>query len=152
MTAHHARDLDRGLYDRATAFEAADNPIDGEFRADLAKMIERSEAELAKVAERARDGRSENVAVRVRHDANFGTRARHRLTDTVARRSTMSTVNTPGSSLSILLTTRRFGSPPRSITLPGGPVGPGEPDVAEPRRRASTARVRHRVVPLRGRR
>jgi len=32
-----------------TAFEAADNPVDGELRADLARMIERSEAELAKV-------------------------------------------------------------------------------------------------------
>jgi len=33
-----------------TAFEAADNPVDGELRADLAKMIERSEAELEKVS------------------------------------------------------------------------------------------------------
>lgn len=34
-----------------TAFEAADNPVDGELRAHLAKMIERSEAELAKVSQ-----------------------------------------------------------------------------------------------------
>ena len=33
-----------------TAFEAADNVVDSELRADLARMIERSEAELAKVS------------------------------------------------------------------------------------------------------
>jgi hypothetical protein len=32
-----------------TAFEAADNAIDGELRADLSKMIARSERELAKL-------------------------------------------------------------------------------------------------------
>jgi hypothetical protein len=32
-----------------TAFEAADNAIDGDLRADLAKMIERSDAELKKL-------------------------------------------------------------------------------------------------------
>jgi len=32
-----------------TAFEAADNAIDAQLRADLSKMIERSEAELAKL-------------------------------------------------------------------------------------------------------
>ena len=32
-----------------TAFEAADNEIDAELRSDLTKMIERSEAELAKL-------------------------------------------------------------------------------------------------------
>jgi hypothetical protein len=33
-----------------TAFEAADNEIDSELRADLSRMIERSEAELAKLS------------------------------------------------------------------------------------------------------
>jgi hypothetical protein len=33
-----------------TAFEAADNPVDVELLADLSKMIERSEAELAKLS------------------------------------------------------------------------------------------------------
>jgi hypothetical protein len=33
-----------------TAFEAADNAIDAELRADLSKMIERSEAELEKLS------------------------------------------------------------------------------------------------------
>jgi hypothetical protein len=33
-----------------TAFEAADNAIDDELRADLSKMIERSEAELSKLS------------------------------------------------------------------------------------------------------
>jgi hypothetical protein len=33
-----------------TAFEAADNPIDKELLADLSRMIERSQAELAKLA------------------------------------------------------------------------------------------------------
>jgi hypothetical protein len=32
-----------------TAFEAADNAIDSELRSDLARMIERSEAELDKL-------------------------------------------------------------------------------------------------------
>lgn len=32
-----------------TAFEAADNEIDAELRADLGRMIERSQAELAKL-------------------------------------------------------------------------------------------------------
>ena len=32
-----------------TAFEAADNEVDAELRADLNRMIERSEAELAKL-------------------------------------------------------------------------------------------------------
>jgi hypothetical protein len=35
-----------------TAFEAADNAIDASLRADLAKMIERSEAELAKLSQK----------------------------------------------------------------------------------------------------
>jgi hypothetical protein len=35
-----------------TAFEAADNAIDEELRADLQKMIGRSEAELAKLTRR----------------------------------------------------------------------------------------------------
>jgi hypothetical protein len=35
-----------------TAFEAADNVIDENLRSDLAKMIERSEAELAKLTRR----------------------------------------------------------------------------------------------------
>jgi hypothetical protein len=35
-----------------TAFEAADNVIDEDLRADLAKMIERSQAELAKLTHR----------------------------------------------------------------------------------------------------
>ena len=33
-----------------TAFEAADNAIDAQLQADLATMIERSEAELAKLS------------------------------------------------------------------------------------------------------
>jgi hypothetical protein len=35
-----------------TAFEAADNVVDADLRADLSKMIERSEAELAKISEK----------------------------------------------------------------------------------------------------
>jgi hypothetical protein len=38
-----------------TAFEAADNAIDDELRVDLSKMIERSEAELAKVSQKIKD-------------------------------------------------------------------------------------------------
>jgi hypothetical protein len=34
-----------------TAFEAADNAIDAQLSADLSKMIERSEAELAKLSQ-----------------------------------------------------------------------------------------------------
>lgn len=34
-----------------TAFEAADNSIDAELLADLSRMIERSETELAKVSQ-----------------------------------------------------------------------------------------------------
>jgi hypothetical protein len=35
-----------------TAFEAADNAVDAELVADLSKMIERSESELEKLAEK----------------------------------------------------------------------------------------------------
>ena len=35
-----------------TAFEAADNDVDAELLADLTKMIERSEAELAKLTQK----------------------------------------------------------------------------------------------------
>jgi hypothetical protein len=38
-----------------TAFEAADNPIDAEMLADLSRMIERSQAELAKVSQEIDD-------------------------------------------------------------------------------------------------
>ena len=38
-----------------TAFEAADNAIDEELRADLEKMIARSEAELAKLSKQIDD-------------------------------------------------------------------------------------------------
>lgn len=38
-----------------TAFDAADNAIDTKLRADLDRMIERSEAELAKINRRLDD-------------------------------------------------------------------------------------------------
>jgi hypothetical protein len=38
-----------------TAFEAADNAIDAELRADLGRMIERSQAELTKLDRAIRD-------------------------------------------------------------------------------------------------
>jgi hypothetical protein len=38
-----------------TAFEAADNAVDGDLLADLSKMIERSEGELEKLNQRIRD-------------------------------------------------------------------------------------------------
>jgi hypothetical protein len=44
-----------------TAFEAADNAVDGELCADLNRMIERSEAELEKL-NRAIDGFSDQEA------------------------------------------------------------------------------------------
>lgn len=39
-----------------TAFDAADNVIDKELRTDLAKMVERSNAELAKLDEKISEG------------------------------------------------------------------------------------------------
>ena len=38
-----------------TAFEAADNAVDGDLLADLSKMIERSERELEKLNDRIQD-------------------------------------------------------------------------------------------------
>jgi hypothetical protein len=39
-----------------TTFEAADNVVDADLRADLTKMIERSEAELKKLSQRIEVG------------------------------------------------------------------------------------------------